>query len=63
MTKCIFVLYSPHIADAELYIDDGTDQLYYYRLSRARFSALISILLFDFIVPFLVVSKENLPTT
>ena len=37
MTKCIFVFYSPHIADAELYIDDGTDQLYYYRLSRARF--------------------------
>ena len=28
MTKCIFVFYFPDIADAELYIDDGTDQAY-----------------------------------
>ena len=35
MTKCRLVFYSPHIADAELCIYDGTDQLYYYSLSRA----------------------------
>lgn len=63
LTKCVFVFYFPHIADAELYVAMMEQIKHTTTVWVEHDFALISVLLLDFILPFLVVSEENLPTT
>ena len=63
LTKCVFLFYFPHNADAELYVTMVEQIKHTTTVWVEHDFALISILLLDFMLPFLVVSEENLPTT